>query len=141
MRRWLADRGQRVELEGLDRRASVHYRAERLVDLGVGRRLVLSRRIRVVPDADREDMLIVHQQELVPEAVLLFQLWEHLALEERVELLVLVRRDVESNTARDLSLVCLHGGVSTSSELTGLTFEVTAGRPTPRESTLAPNSA
>src|SRR5437762_7887021 len=85
MQRRLADRGQRVELEGLDCRASVHYRAERLVDFWVRRRLVLSRRIRVVPEADREDMLIVHEQELVFEAVLLLQHREYLALEKRVE--------------------------------------------------------
>jgi hypothetical protein len=52
-------------------------------------------------------MLILHQQQLVLEAVLLSQNRKHFVREELVELFVLVRRDVESNAARDLFIVDL----------------------------------
>jgi len=100
-------RRQRIVVVRLDRRLADHHRAERLVHLRIGRGFVLTCRIQVVPDADCENVLIVREQQLVPESVLLFQNWKHVISEYRMELFVLVRRDVEANAARDLPFVDL----------------------------------
>src|ERR1700737_2658721 len=105
------NRGQRVESERLDRRSSRHHRTKCLVQLRIYRGFVLTRRIHVVPDADGEDVIVLHQKKLVLEAVLLLQDWKDFVSEQIVELFVLVGSEVKANAARDLSLVALAVGV------------------------------